>query len=64
MRVEVTHRTVRFALNVWAGWAPIIHANGGFKAGKLWQTPGGKDFKVDCFVQERFAAMADNGGAA
>ena len=26
--------TVRFALNVWAGWGPIILANGGFKAGK------------------------------
>ena len=24
--------TVRFALNVWAGWAPIILANNGFKA--------------------------------
>src|SRR5205807_7121297 len=23
--------TVRFALNVWAGWAPIIYANNGFK---------------------------------
>ena len=22
--------TVKFALNVWAGWAPIIRANGGF----------------------------------
>ena len=26
--------TVRFALNVWAGWAPIILANDGFKAGQ------------------------------
>ena len=26
--------TVRFALNVWAGWAPIILANNGFKAGQ------------------------------
>ena len=24
--------TVRFALNVWAGWGPIILANDGFKA--------------------------------
>src|SRR5438046_9304097 len=29
-------RTVRFAINVWAGWAPIIFANKGFKAGKVW----------------------------
>src|ERR1035438_10130006 len=40
-------RTVRFAINVWAGWAPIIYANNGFKAGKVWKTPGGKDFKVE-----------------
>ena len=26
--------TVRFALNVWAGWGPIILANNGFKAGQ------------------------------
>ena len=37
-------RTVRFALNVWAGWAPIILANNGFKPGKAWRAPGGKDF--------------------
>ena len=40
-------RTVRFAINVWAGWAPIIFANNGFKAGKAWKTPSGKDFKVE-----------------
>ena len=28
--------TVRFALNVWAGWAPIVLANNGFKAGQEW----------------------------
>src|SRR5512144_1188190 len=40
-------RTVRFAINVWAGWGPIIYANNGFKAGKLWKSPSGKDFKVE-----------------
>src|SRR5688500_11577681 len=30
--------TVRFALNVWAGWAPIVLANEGFQAKKLWKT--------------------------
>src|SRR5208283_3933561 len=40
-------RTVHFAINVWAGWAPIILANNGFKAGKIWKTPGGQDFKVE-----------------
>ena len=37
-------RTVRFAINVWAGWGPIIYANNGFKPGKasghvLWIRP-------------------------
>src|SRR5271157_3665530 len=39
--------TVRFALNVWAGWAPIVLANNGFKAGQEWKTADGKPFKVD-----------------
>lgn len=39
--------TVVFALNVWAGWAPIIHANNGMKPGKVWTTPDGKEFKVE-----------------
>ena len=37
------NNTVRFALNVWAGWGPIIFANNGFKPGKIWKTPDGKD---------------------
>ena len=41
-------RTVKFALNVWAGWAPIILQNGGSSAGQVWTTPGGEDFKVEC----------------
>src|SRR6185436_2961580 len=40
-------RTVRFAINVWAGWSPIIYENNGFKAGKVWKAPGGKDFKLE-----------------
>ena len=40
-------RTVRFAINVWAGWSPIILANNGFKPGKVWKTPSGKEFKVE-----------------
>src|SRR5512142_2905307 len=27
-------RTVRLAINVWAGWSPMIYANNGFKPGK------------------------------
>src|SRR5437867_6864513 len=43
----LVENTVRFALNVWAGWGPIILANEGFKAGHAWKTPDGQDFKVE-----------------
>src|SRR5262245_9254413 len=52
-------RTVRFAINVWAGWAPIIFANNGFKAGKVWKAPGGKDFKVELTLIDDPVAMRD-----
>jgi NitT/TauT family transport system substrate-binding protein len=52
-------RTVRFAINVWAGWAPIILANHGFKAGKIWKTPSGKDFKVELILIDDPVAMRD-----
>jgi NitT/TauT family transport system substrate-binding protein len=52
-------RTVRFAINVWAGWAPIILANNGFKAGKIWKTPSGKDFKVELILVDDPVAMRD-----
>ena len=52
-------RTVRFALNVWAGWGPIIYANNGFKPGKVWKTPGGKDFKVELVLIDDPVAMRD-----
>ncbi len=51
--------TVRFALNVWAGWAPIIYANEGFKAGKVWQSPGGKPFKVELVLIDNPVTMRD-----
>lgn len=52
-------RTVRFAINVWAGWAPIVYANGGFKAGKTWQAPGGQPFKVELVLIDDPVAMRD-----
>ena len=52
-------RTVRFAINVWAGWGPIIYANNGFKAGKLWKTPSGKDFKIELVLIDDPVAMRD-----
>src|SRR5262245_1258134 len=52
-------RTVRFAINVWAGWSPIIYANNGFKPGKAWKTPSGKDFKVELVLIDDPIAMRD-----
>ena len=51
--------TVRFALNVWAGWGPIILANNGFKPGKVWKTPDGKEFKVELVLIDDPVAMRD-----
>ncbi len=52
-------RVVRFAINVWAGWAPIVAANGGFKAGKVWKGADGKDFKVELVLIDDPVAMRD-----
>src|SRR5271163_584785 len=41
------NNTVRFALNIWAGWAPIVLANNGFSAGQEWTSADGKKFKVE-----------------
>lgn len=51
--------TVRFALNVWAGWGPIILANNGFKAEKEWNTPDGKSFKVELVLIDNPVTMRD-----
>jgi NitT/TauT family transport system substrate-binding protein len=51
--------TVRMALNVWAGWAPVIYANSGFKAGKVWKAPGGKTFKLELVLIDDPVAMRD-----
>src|SRR3954468_21132821 len=52
-------RTVRFAINEWAGWSPIILANNGFKPGKVWKTPGGQDFKVELVLIDDPISMRD-----
>ena len=49
--------TVRFALNVWAGWAPIILANNGTKAEKIWKTSDGEEFKVELVIIDNPVAM-------
>ncbi len=53
------NNTVRFALNVWAGWAPIIYANEGFKANKVWKTPDGQDFRVELVLIDDPIQMQD-----
>ena len=50
---------VRMALNVWAGWAPVIYANGGMKPAKVWKAPGGKDFKLELVLIDDPVAMRD-----
>jgi NitT/TauT family transport system substrate-binding protein len=52
-------RTVRFAMNVWAGWSPIIYANNGFKPGKVWKSSSGKPFKVELTLIDDPVAMRD-----
>jgi NitT/TauT family transport system substrate-binding protein len=52
-------RTVRFAINVWAGWSPIIYANSGLKPGRVWKAPNGKDFKVELVLIDDPVAMRD-----
>jgi NitT/TauT family transport system substrate-binding protein len=54
-----TNGAVRFAINVWAGWGPIILANEGFKADKVWKTPDGKEFKVELVLIDDPVAMRD-----
>jgi ABC-type nitrate/sulfonate/bicarbonate transport system substrate-binding protein len=52
-------RTVKFALNVWAGWAPIILQNQGGLAGAEWKTPSGQPFKVELVLIDNPVAMRD-----
>jgi NitT/TauT family transport system substrate-binding protein len=52
-------RTVRFGINVWAGWSPIIYANNGFKPGKTWKSANGKEFKVELVLIDDPIAMRD-----
>jgi NitT/TauT family transport system substrate-binding protein len=51
--------TVRMALNVWAGWTPVIFANDGFKPGKVWKAPNGKSFKLELVLIDDPIAMRD-----
>ncbi len=55
----MANRTVRVAINVWAGWGPIIYANNGFRPGKAWKTPAGQDFRVEIVLIDDPIAMRD-----
>jgi NitT/TauT family transport system substrate-binding protein len=55
----LANNTVRMALNVWAGWAPVVFANNGFKAGKDWKAPGGRTFKLELVLIDDPIAMRD-----
>jgi len=57
--LEATNNTVRFALNVWAGWGPIILANNGFKPEKIWKTSDGKEFKLELVLIDNPVNMRD-----
>ena len=52
-------RTVKFAVNVWAGWAPIIWANQGSKAKKVWKDAKGGDFLVDLVLADNPVDMGN-----
>jgi NitT/TauT family transport system substrate-binding protein len=52
-------RTVRMAINVWAGWAPIIWANQGKAPKKVWKDSEGKDFTLELVLIDDPSAMGD-----
>ncbi len=56
---KLTDNTVKFALNVWAGWAPVIFANNGFKPEKVWKAADGTEFKVELVLIDDPVAMRD-----
>lgn len=55
----LTDNTVKFAINVWAGWAPIVLANNGFAPGKEWTAGDGSKFKVELILMDDPILMRD-----
>jgi len=53
-------RVVQFAVNVWAGWAPIIWANGGPDPKKVWKDAKGGEFQVKLKLIDNPVAMGDS----
>ena len=56
---KLQDRTVKFALNVWAGWAPIILQNEGKGPGKVWKSPSGQNFKVELILIDNPVTLRD-----
>jgi NitT/TauT family transport system substrate-binding protein len=54
-----TTRVVKFAVNVWAGWAPIIWANQGSAPKKKWKDAKGGEFQVELVLIDDPVAMSD-----
>jgi outer membrane protein OmpA-like peptidoglycan-associated protein/ABC-type nitrate/sulfonate/bicarbonate transport system substrate-binding protein len=52
-------RTVKFAVNVWAGWAPIIWANQGARPRKAWKDAKGNEFQVELMLADNPVDMGN-----
>jgi NitT/TauT family transport system substrate-binding protein len=52
-------RVVKFAVNVWAGWAPIIWANQGSSPKKLWKDAKGEAFQVELVLADNPVDMGN-----
>ena len=52
-------RVVRFAVNVWAGWAPIIWANQGNKPKKVWKDAKGGEFQLELVLIDDPVSMGN-----
>jgi NitT/TauT family transport system substrate-binding protein len=58
-KLAENNNTVRFAINVWAGWGPIILANHGFQPNHVWKTPDGKEFRLEIVLIDDPIKMRD-----
>lgn len=52
-------RIVKFAVNIWAGWAPIIWANQGSAPKKIWKDAKGNDFQIELVLADDPIAMGN-----
>ena len=52
-----TPRIVRFAVNTWIGWAPILYANEGAKPKKVWKDSRGGEFLLQLVIADNPVAM-------